>query len=189
MFSYRALILVLAGTLLLAGAAHSQVFEIGGFGGAHFTRSAGPVNYDDGWMLGIRMAFNTRRFLGHEFGYSYNRTALSVGSETEGTSIHRGFYNFLVYAMPEGARVRVFGAGGLHIAGHIFPDFSNLSGGGSTKLGVNYGGGVKVMVTPMVGFRLDFRDYRNPKPFAATLDGVSGWMSQIEISAGLQLLL
>lgn len=185
----RALILAVTCLLLTAGTATSQVFEIGGFGGTHSSRSDAPVNFEDGWMLGIRMAFNTRRFLGHEFGYSYNRTALNRGAERAGTGIHRGFYNFLVYAMPEGARVRIFGAGGLHIVNHVFPDFSDLSGGGSTKLGVNYGGGFKVMMTPLVGFRFDFRDYRNPKPFAATLPGVSGWMSQIEVSAGLQILL
>ncbi|MCP5112408.1 MAG: hypothetical protein GY953_16410, partial [bacterium] len=112
-----------------------------------------------------------------------------TGSQKAGTAIHRGFYNFLGYAMPEGQRVRIFGTGGVHFANYVFPGFSAVSGGGSTKFGVNYGGGVKVMLTPIMGFRLDFRDYRNPKPFSNVFTGVNGWMSQLEISAGVQLLL
>ncbi len=188
--------------VLLAGAvtASAQVAEIGAFGGAYRLRgndigqvsfdgaSVWNVSLDNGWLLGFRLTLNTYRFFGHEFGYSYNRTKMKFGgAEGEGTAIHRGFYNFLVYGLPEGSVVRPFAAGGVHFNNYAWPGLSATSGGGSTKFGFNYGAGIKVRVSPMFGVRFDVHDYWNGKPF--DFPNQSGMIRQLEVSAGFSLLL
>jgi len=187
--------------LLLAAGAGAQVAEIGAFGGAHLVRSGdvGEVSgmkasLDDGWEMGFRLTFNSYRFFGHELGYGYNRTTLKFesdsGSVESGTAIHRGFYSFLPYLTPEGSVVRPFVAGGGHFANYVLPGYSATSGGGSTKWGLHYGGGIKVRVSPVVGIRFDLRDYWNPKPFGSFgFEDQSGWIHHIQISAGLSLLM
>src|SRR5215467_5286807 len=81
-----------------------------------------PQKYkmNDGFRLTLRMALNTYRFFGHEFGYSYNHTSIAfpatttvglpgqpvstVPAQDVSVPIHQGFYDFLVYATPEGKR-------------------------------------------------------------------------------------
>jgi hypothetical protein len=192
----RSYILVFVLMLVPAGA-FAQVAEIGAFGGVHRVRSEmvgndGSYDYslDNGWLMGFRLTFNSYRFFGHELGYSYNRTKLKVadGAVAEaGTAIHRGFYDFLAYAMPEGYPVRVFGAGGVHFGTYAWPGYSAAQGGGSTKFGINYGGGIKLRLTPIWGIRLDARDYYNPKPFGFL--NPQGWTHDLAISAGFSLML
>lgn len=174
--------------------AHAQVAEIGAYGGLH--RISGKdlgsgYRLDDGWLFGFRLCLNSYRFMGHEFGYGYNRTQWSIadspGSE-QGSAIHRGFYNFLLYPVPEGSPVRPFGTGGVHFNNYIFPGYSVSQGGGSTKFGFNYGGGVKVKVTSMWGIRFDVRQYWNGKPFNNFLLG-TGKTKLLELSAGFSFLL
>lgn len=178
--------------LVFAAVAQAQVGEIGAYGGVH--RISGKdlgsgYALDDGWLFGFRLTLNTYRFMGHEFGYGYNRTKWTSLSEGDaGTAIHRGFYNFLLYAVPEGSPVRPFGTGGVHFNNYIFPGYSVSQGGGSTKFGLNYGGGIKVRVTPMFGLRFDVRQYWNGKPFSDYLGG-SGKIKQLELSAGFSFLL
>ncbi|MGH9659268.1 MAG: hypothetical protein ACRD96_12045, partial [Bryobacteraceae bacterium] len=59
-------------------------------------------------------------------------------------------------------------------------------GNGVTKFGVNYGGGIKVKVSPMFAVRFDVRDYLNPKPF--DLPGKSGWLHMLEAAASWALI-
>ena len=196
----------IAALLAAAAAAPAQVAEFGAFGGAYRLRgndlgqvsfdgtSTFNVSLDDSWLMGFRVTLNSYRFFGHEFGYSYNRTSMKFGGgegasadEGQGTAIHRGFYNFLTYALPEGSVVRPFATGGLHFNNYARPGMSAASGGGSTKFGFNYGGGVKIRVSPRFGIRLDVRDYWNGKPF--DFPGQSGMIRQLEISAGFSLLL
>ena len=85
-----------------------------------------PYEMQNGFRLAFRMTINSWRFMGHEFGYSYNHTSLQIPpistsnglvgttttpAQTIGVPIHQGFYDFLVYATPEGTRIRPFVAG------------------------------------------------------------------------------
>lgn len=151
----------------------------------------GSTNYSlaDGWRIGFRMTLNNWRFFGHEFGYGYNRTKLQVNGEGQGMAIHQGLYNFLAYATPEGSKVRPFAAGGAHFNTYTPPGTSVTSGGGSTKFGFNYGGGVKVKITDIFAIRLDVRQYQNGKPFGEVLQNRRGMLGQLEISVGFGLVI
>ena len=156
---------------LLAGCVFSslglaQSFEaaisggVSRFGDAHLgTVTTVPTDpqyvMKDGFRLTFRMALNTWRFFGHEFGYSYNHTSVHVPPITVSTGllgttttpaqdvsvpIHQGFYDFMVYATPEGTRVRPFAAGGVQFSGFFPPGTSVYYGNQVTKYGINYGG-------------------------------------------------
>ena len=56
-----------------------------------------------------------------------------------------------------------------------------------TKIGFNYGGGLKVKIAPMFGLRLDLRQYMTGKPF--DLPNKNGLLRQMEVSVGFSLLL
>ncbi len=144
----------------------------------------------DGWRFGFRSTLNNWRFFGHEFGYGYNRTQLredSSGQET-GMAIHQGFYNILAYAARDGSNVRPFAAVGGHFNTYTPPGTSVTSGGGSTKFGFNYGGGIKVRVSQIFAIRFDVRNYHNSKPFDFLLNR-SGMIRQLEVSAGFGLVI
>jgi opacity protein-like surface antigen len=152
-----------------------------------------------GFRFSFRIAFNNDSHFGHEVQYAYNRTHLLCatdicgGTTTDlgGMAIHMGGYNFLVYATPEGSRIRPFATGGVLFANYVPPGSSASSGGGQTKFGFSYGGGVKIKVTSLFGFRIDVRQATTPKPdFGPAFTGVpfflrSGWTKINEISAGV----
>lgn len=187
--------------ILAAGLALSQSAEFSAHGGVSrlnnsqlggFVDQFGTTGYSlrDGWRIGFRMTVNNWRFFGHEFGYGYNRSQLreeSTGTET-GMAIHQGFYNFLVYATPDGSRVRPFAAGGAHFNNYTPPGASVTSGGGSAKIGFNYGGGVKFRVSPIFAIRFDVRQYQNGKPFDF-LQNRKGLIGQLEVSMGFGLVI
>jgi opacity protein-like surface antigen len=189
--------------LLFASAMSGQVFEVGMHGGVSrlsnreigtiSTGSAGgniKTTLKDGFRLGFRMTLNNWRFMGHEFGYAYNRTKLrfeSTPPQESGMAIHQGLYNFLVYATPEGTRVRPFVTGGAHFSNFVPPGTSVTQGGGDTKFGVNYGGGIKARISPILAIRFDVRQYLTGKPF--DLPGASGGLRQLEVSAGLSFVM
>lgn len=147
------------------------------------------LSLDDGWRFGFRMTLNTWRFAGHEFGYGYNRTALNYGDGAggQGMAVHQGFYNFLVYATPEGSKVRPFVTGGGHFSNFVPPGASATQGSGDNKIGFNYGAGIKFRVTEKWLARVDYRDYNTGKPF--DLPGASGRLRMTEISVGLSFTL
>ena len=66
------------------------------------------------------------------------------------------------------------------------PGVSVYYGNQETKFGVNYGGGIKMRLTPIIGLRFDVREYSSGKPFKFT--GESGWMNQMEASVGASFL-
>jgi len=143
---------------------------------------------DDGFALGFRLTLNSKPFFGHEVGYSYNRTHLKLqGVDQGGMAIHQGGYNFLAYAIPEGKRIRPFATGGVHFSNFVPPGSSASQGGGNTKFGLNYGGGLKVRLTSMFAARIDYRQYLTGKPF--DLPGASGKLKQNVISLGLAFVL
>ncbi len=139
---------------------------------------------DTNFRLGFRFTINSWRFMGHEIGYAYNHGHLTIPSQGDvGMSIHQGMYNFLVYATPEGTRVRPFATGGVHFSTFYPPGASVFSGNGTTKFGYNYGGGIKVRLTDLFMGRIDIRDYATGKPDFGLQP--SGMLRQLEVSAGL----
>jgi len=180
----------------------AQVFEVGFHGGVSrlSSRNIGSipgatagdprsdVELKDGWRFGVRATLNSGRFTGYEFGYAYNRTKLLIaGQDSGGMAIHQGLFNYMLYATPEGTRIRPFVTGGGNFSNFIPPGASVTSGGGDNKFGFNYGGGVKVIVTDSWLFRVDVRRYESGKPF--DLVGADGRLKQLEISAGVSFYL
>src|SRR5258707_12705312 len=95
-------------------------------------------------------------------------------------SIQQGFYDFLLYATPEGARIRPFAAGGAQFSSFFPPGASVYYGNQETKFGVNYGGGIKMRLTPIIGLPFDVRENKTAKPFKFT--SKKGGMKQLEAS-------
>jgi hypothetical protein len=165
--------------------------------------TSGTYSMKGGFRLVLRMTLNQGRFFGHEFGYAYSRTSLNspaittIGTGTgvgaglvttipaQSTSVpsHQGFYDFLVYAMPEGKVVRPFAAGGVQFTAFTTPGSYQRE----TKYGINYGGGIKVKVKDPWGFRLDVRQYNMSKPF--NLPNASGRLLMWEFSGAISFLL
>lgn len=185
---------------LFSLASPAQVLELGVSGGLHKLTNSGlgtsqssstgnDFSLDDGFRLAFKMTTNSDGRTGHEFGYAYNRTQLVQVSDgaKQGMAIHQGLYNYLLYATREGSVVRPFVTGGGHFANYVPPGASATSGGGSTKFGVNYGGGIKIRVAPSWLIRLDARQYINPKPF--DLFNKSGAIRMLEFSAGLSFVM
>jgi len=167
--------------------------------------NSGTYYMRDGFRIALRMTINQWRFMGHEIGYAYNHTSIDVppaalggtgvpgppgpspipsGSTNYGVPGHQGFYNFLVYAAPEGFRVRPFATGGVQFTAFSTPgNYYDRE----TKYGVNYGAGVKVKVLENWGIRLDVRQYNMGKPF--NLPNASGRLLLWEVSGGFSFLL
>ena len=149
---------------------------------------ASGVTLDDGFNLTFRLTLNSWAYFGHEFGYGYNRSTLTYPGGSGGMAIHQGFYDFLVYALPEGKRFRPFVTGGGHFSNFVPPGQSATQGGGSNKFGFNYGGGLKLRVSDRWQVRGDFRQYFTGKPFGNYFP-VSGSFKQNVISVGLGFVL
>jgi len=158
-------------------------FAIEGTGGSTTTVTA-EAKTDV--RIGVRFTTNSEGYRGHEFGYAYNHGKLSVNStppEEVGMPVHQGFYNFLAYGSPEGSKARPFAAGGVHFSTFYPPGTGVFSGNGVTKFGINYGGGIKIRVSEIMMFRIDVRDYFQPKPNFWQQD-LKGWMHMLETSVG-----
>jgi len=190
--------------LVLSVSSWSQALELSAGGGISRLSNAGlgkisatsplanDFGLDGGVRIVMRMTLNSGDFTGHETGYAYNRTQLlqngdGSSSMKTGMATHQGFYNYLVYPTREGSRIRPFAAGGVHFANYVPPGASATSGGGSTKFGVNYGGGLKIRVSERFLLRFDVRQYRNPKPFGLINPG--GWIRSNEFSTSLAFVL
>jgi len=164
--------------------AGESILSNNGIGSTSIAGNKNDFELDNGFRFGFRFGFNTGSHFGHEIQYAYSRTHLiASGIDTGGMGIHTGGYNFLVYALPEGSRIRPFGTGGVHFSNFVPPGSSATSGGGSTKFGLNYGAGVKVKLTSMWAARFDVRRYETRKPFDLFLK--DGWLHQTEVSAGV----
>jgi hypothetical protein len=181
------------------GLASAQVGEISVSGGVSRFGSAslgtsldqsgnviGNAAIKDGFRLGFRFTLNTYRFAGHEFGYAYSRSGVDIGGQNVPMSIQQGFYDFLLYATPEGSRIRPFAAGGVEFSSFFPPGASVYYGNQETKFGVNYGGGLKVRVTEIIGLRFDVREYSTGMPFK--FSHANGWLNQLEATVGAAFL-
>jgi len=189
MRKYLALVLFFSA----AAIASAQVAEFsvsGGvsrFGDVDLIQSP-QITLGNGARIAFRFTVNAYRFMGHEFGYGYARTSAKVPStgESQGMGVHTGFYDFLVYATPEGSPIRPFVCGGVQFSSFFPPGTSIYYGNQVTKFGVNYGGGLKFRLTGPFGARIDLRQYASGKPdLYQTATGPSGWMRQTEVSAGI----
>jgi opacity protein-like surface antigen len=146
------------------------------------------VQLKDGWRFGFRLNYNFHNYLGHEVTYAYNRTQLGFDAQNQGgMAIHQGGYSLVMHFTPDRIWVRPFVAGGGHFANFVPPGTSATSGGGSTKLGFHYGGGLKVKVHPNWMVRFDFRQYMQGRPFG--LPGAGGMITLRELSAGVSFVL
>jgi len=143
----------------------------------------------DGFRATARFSINSRKFVGHEFGYGFQRSSLDFASQGKtGMSMHGGFYNMLLHAMPEGSSIRPFLCGGGGFMSFFPPGTSAFSGNGFSKVNVNFGAGLKVKLSPIYGVRFDVRDYVSGKPFEDFFLNVRGMLHNIEVSAGISIL-
>ena len=156
---------------------------------ASLCQSIGAASNDlaltDGWHFGFRGGFNSGDHLGYEVGYMYNRTNLkfnSLGGAQSGMAYHQVSFNGLYYLTSPDTKVRPFGTVGVGFTNYAPPGSSAAYGGGDTKLGFNYGGGVKFKLTDRYGIRFDVRQATTPKPLGLVL--ASGWLRETEFSAG-----
>jgi len=196
-------LLVLLSAAILPAIAPAQVFEVGGFGGAVRMGNSGDIGsaniadptdptakakLQDKWLFGLRMTLNSWNHFGQEFTYAYHRTSVQVGPDpavATGTAIHTVTYGLLAYATPEGSRIRPFAQGGGGFSNFIFPGGSVSRGGGNTKFGFYYGGGIKVRLKEDSPWwvRADFRQHQTGMPY--NLAGQSGLLRRNEISVGV----
>jgi opacity protein-like surface antigen len=143
------------------------------------------VQLTDGFRFSLRGDFNTKEHMGYEVGYAYNRTQLKyndAGGAESGMAYHQVMFNAMFYATGQDSKIRPFGTAGVGFATFVQPGASAAYGGGSTKFGFNYGGGVKFKVKGPWQARVDLRQTATPKPFGLPL--ASGWFRSTEISVG-----
>ena len=175
----------MAEATLFGGRSHLGNADIGEVG-----FSARSLALDGGFKVGGRLSLNGSAFMGHELSYGFERQDLAVGGEKETTAhVQQFFYDFVVHLTPKALPVRPF-----VLAGAGFSSFSPrqegilAAGAGETKVGYNYGGGVKVKLSPLFGVRFDVRDHVTGKPNFLDLPNVSGKLHSVEFSAGVSLL-
>lgn len=206
--------LALLFALASAPAAWAQYTEVWFSGGETFYKNSGlgsfstlggspnDLKLDDGFRFGFRMNINTDTLLGYEFLYAYSRAQLvsTVPASTTGPSIstkqgmaaHTYGGAVLLHANHEGNRFRPFAAGGVEAINFVPPGSSATSGGGDTKFGFNYGAGLKIRLTDLIGLRLDARQYTVPKPFQGSRYGIptpaNGWIRLNELSVGVGIM-
>ena len=214
---YRVLTCCFLGVLLAASAKPQslEMGISGGYGtqngdGLSVLRGINPdsgtelvesFSLSNGIRIGGRMAFNPRAFFGHEVSYSYQHGGLNLLTSNEGTDdgssagernlgavrAHNMYYNAVLHALPTGSPVRPFATGGGGFTSFFLPGVSTLSGGGDTKFGYNYGGGIKFNLFKY-GVRLDVRNHVTGKPFGRYLPNVEGKLNNLEISVTFSVL-
>jgi hypothetical protein len=180
----------------LAFAQSAEISVSGGVGtssGDYATAGGGdntPIKFSNGFRLAIRFTWNQGKLFSHEVGYGYTHSHLKYQSnpvqDIASMSMHQGLYDFAINATPEGSRVRPFACGGVQFTS-FYPPGASVYYGSVTKFGVNYGGGIKVKLTPIFGIRADFRQYNMPRPDFGFAN-LSGWMRLNEFTGGFAIL-
>lgn len=176
---------------------HAQALEVWLNGGAMRVANAGigsdpfqpggggsdDLALTDGWRVGAKMTINQGDFFGHEIGYSYNRTQLryNLVNREQGMGIHHGLYNFLLYPVREGRRLRPFVSGGGHFNNYVAPG----GGTGSSRFGYSYGAGFKYRFYRYFALRFEARQHYTGKPF--DLPNQRGLLRQLEVGTGVGL--
>ena len=195
----KCLLFLLAGTSW--GQTHEAWFDMGvsfltnnGLGSTVAGGSPSDVSLGDNYRFGFRFAFAPIGHFEHEMQYGYTRTNLTdaggvilTDSPTAGMAIHQWGYNLLYYVDSRGKeeRIRPFATLGAHLSDFVLPGSAAYQGG-SFRVGVNYGGGVKLRLSSIWNARFDFREYDSGKPnWQHVLVQQHGLIHQTEISAGL----
>jgi hypothetical protein len=159
-----------------------------------FSNSSNDIKLDNGYRFGFRFNFNVGDHYGAEVGYAFNHSALDfdkaaaagIGSTTPvslSMHMHQGTFDGLYYPLTtDKAKVRPFLVAGVQFDNFVPPGGASYNG--STKFGLNFGGGVKVHIKGMWAMRLDAREYFTGKPSFGFADN-SGLLWQTEVSAGV----
>ncbi len=143
------------------------------------------LRLEDGFRVGARVGINRGAFAGHELSYGFERHDLKADDEPESTArVQQLHYNFLLHLTPQKVAVRPFVTAGTGLSRYS----TDGEGAGRSKLGVNYGGGLKLRMGKAVGARFDVRDHVNGKPALADAMGLRGRLHSVEYSAGFSLL-
>ncbi len=195
--------------MLLTATASAQKFEVSV--GGMYPRFSGKLGSfiesdakDDDTRLkgkngyGIRLGLNTRGYYGHEIGYYELRGTMTANVIPEGATAREtregkvkmrlAHYNFLMYMMPRGERVRPYLAFGLQALDYRAPDIAEFNGLPTRNYGVNYGAGIKIRLFSGLAIRADFRQYLGGKPYelsSADPAQFGGIYKMIEGSAGI----
>jgi hypothetical protein len=139
------------------------------------------------WRFSLRFDFNQGEHFGHEIQYAYNRTQLkdNLAQTESGMAFHQGGYNFLYYVLTKSdSKIRPFATAGFQFDDFVPPGSSGVSGGGSNKIGANFGVGMKVHLHGIWAARVDAREYFTGKP-SFGLANNNGLLWQTELSAGV----
>jgi opacity protein-like surface antigen len=145
------------------------------------------VRIKNGWNFGLRATSVPEEYLGWEVGYAYNRTGFEDGLVVQalngqsGFAQHQGFGRFMFF--PIKGRVRPFASGGVHFGNFAFPGSSAAQGGGENKWGINYGGGVRFLVSDRYSVRLDYQMFNTGKPFSQFFAG-DGRLINSQVTVG-----
>jgi hypothetical protein len=154
---------------------------------------------------GLRLTANTKGYYGHEIGYILSkadfRTDIATTSADGRTvtrtrkideiQVQQAFYNFMIYMMPAGERVRPYITGGAHMTRYGAPAIEEFDRRAERKYGVNFGAGLKFKLMEHVNVRLDLRDYINGAPFDLKFEDQTkfsaGLFQQLEGSVGISI--
>jgi len=154
----------------------------------------GAVHLGNGFRFGFRYTLNSAGHFAHEIQYGYVRTTFTDTTGTilpdsvhAGTAIHQAGYNVVYYMREtrEEVKSRVFATAGFHVNDYVLPGGA-IPQGSSVKPGANVGVGFKYRLSPLVGFRMDFRQYVSGKPdwSGVLVNPRGGLIYQTEITAG-----
>jgi hypothetical protein len=199
----------------ISGVAAAQTYEVGVGGsytlfGNQLLGSISTQNKeDDDTKLkgrigyGARLTLNTRGYWGHEFAFFLNNADVSAKIRPDEKNpstvvlrrsrvrIQETSYNFLMYMMPRGERLRPFITCGAQMFKYPEPRIEEWPTGGTRNYGANYGGGIKIRLFPHALFRADFRHYFGGKPydlqFKDDTQFSGGIMQQFQGSLGISI--
>jgi len=149
----------------------------------------------------IKLTLNTKGYYGHEIGYSYNRSKINITTRTtdeddnEIVTYHQlkvpvtqFTYNFLMYMMPNGERIRPYITVGFTAQDYGEPKLDEWIHGSSRNYGANLGGGIKIRLFPHAQFRLDLRQHFVGTPYDLKYEDIQklsgGIMKNSTVSAG-----
>jgi opacity protein-like surface antigen len=168
----------------------------------------GEHNYSNGARGGVRMGVDFKKYWGEDILYSYGSNASRIANHTTGVQFPFTVYShqFAVNALwyPRGlepvGKISPYATAGIGGTFFVIPaktvNSAMESGLGKLHsenvLAFNAGGGVRMRVTPHLGFRVDARDYmsRSPRfgmpessddPYALVFPA-SGVFHQLEVS-------
>jgi len=124
---------------------------------------------------GLRLALNTSDYYGLEAHYLRSKARLDTRlipadatarvPQSGNLWLNQLGVNGVSYFMPRRSRFRPFMTAGFHVANFGKPRIADFPERSSRKLGLNYGGGVKIRLFQNVRFRIDVRDIITGAPY------------------------